>query len=94
MVDDLVAGRIDVALLWGRSPAGFAAQQGDALTITPLVHEAKADRMDYFIAMGVRPGEHRWKREIGSGGQRRQQGQITAILREYPRPDRSTCRAT
>ncbi len=64
MVDDLAAGRIDVALLWGPLAGYFAAQQGDALTITPLVHEAKADRMDYFIAMGVRPGEHRWKHEI------------------------------
>jgi quinoprotein dehydrogenase-associated probable ABC transporter substrate-binding protein len=85
MVDDLAAGRIDVALLWGPLAGYFAAQQGDALTITPLVHEAKADRMDYFIAMGVRPGEHRWKREIEQviGDNK---DQITAILREYHVP--------
>jgi quinoprotein dehydrogenase-associated probable ABC transporter substrate-binding protein len=85
MVDDLAAGRIDVALLWGPLAGYFAAQQGDALTIMPLVHEAKADRMDYFIAMGVRPGEHRWKHEIDQVVSE-SKDQITAILREYHVP--------
>lgn len=85
MVDDLAAGRIDVALLWGPLAGYFAARQGDALTITPLVHEAKADRMEYFIAMGVRPGEHRWKHEIDQVVSANKD-QITAILREYHVP--------
>jgi ABC-type amino acid transport substrate-binding protein len=85
MVDDLAAGRIDVALLWGPLAGYFAAQHGDALAITPLVHEAKADRMDYFIAMGVRPGEHRWKHEIDQVVSENKD-QITAILREYHVP--------
>jgi quinoprotein dehydrogenase-associated probable ABC transporter substrate-binding protein len=85
MVDDLVAKRIDVALLWGPLGGYFAASHGDALTITPLVHEAKADRMEYYIAMGVRPGEHRWKYEIDQVVAENKE-QITAILREYHVP--------
>lgn len=85
MIDDLAAKRIDVALLWGPLAGYFAASHGDALVITPLLHEAKADRMEYFIAMGVRPGEHRWKRDIDQVVSENKD-QITAILREYHVP--------
>lgn len=64
MVEDLAKGVIDVALLWGPLGGYFAAQHGDALKVTPLLHEAKTARMDYYIAMGVRPGEARWKADI------------------------------
>src|SRR5262245_58782313 len=37
MVDDLAAGTIDVALLWGPLGGYFASQHGDTLTVTPLV---------------------------------------------------------
>jgi hypothetical protein len=75
----------DVALLWGPLAGYFAAQHGDALTVTPLLHEAKADRMEYFIAMGVRPGEHRWKHEIDQIVSENKD-KITSILREYHVP--------
>lgn len=85
MVDDLAAGKIDVALLWGPLGGYFAAQHGDALTVTPLLHEAKASRMDYYIAMGVRPGETHWKGDIDKliGDNK---DQLLAILREYHVP--------
>ncbi|MEZ5833839.1 MAG: substrate-binding domain-containing protein [Dongiaceae bacterium] len=85
MVDDLVAGNIDVALLWGPLGGYFAAQHGDALTVTPLLHEAKTTRMDYYIAMGVRPGESHWKQDIDKLIADNKD-QITAILREYHVP--------
>jgi quinoprotein dehydrogenase-associated probable ABC transporter substrate-binding protein len=85
MVDDLVAGEIDVALLWGPLGGYFAAQHGDLLTVTPLVHEAKSSRMDYYIAMGVRPGETHWKREIDALLAENKDA-IQAILREYHVP--------
>ena len=86
MVDDLAAGRIDVALLWGPLGGYFAAAaRRSRSTVTPLVHEAKTDRMDYYIAMGVRPGEHRWKSEIDRLVSENKD-QIRAILREYHVP--------
>jgi len=85
MVEDLVAGDIDVALLWGPLGGYFAAQHGDLLTVTPLVHEAKSSRMDYYIAMGVRPGETRWKGDIDKL-LAENKDQIQAILREYHVP--------
>ena len=85
MVEDLVAGRIDVALLWGPLGGYFAAQHGDLLTVTPLLHEAKSNRMDYYIAMGVRPGETHWKGDIDKliGDNK---DQLLAILRDYHVP--------
>lgn len=85
MIDDLAAGSIDVALLWGPLGGYFAAQHGDLLTVTPLVHEAKSSRMDYYIAMGVRPGETHWKRDIDKLIADNKD-QIEAILREYHVP--------
>ncbi|WP_119300561.1 substrate-binding domain-containing protein [Dongia deserti] len=85
MVEDLATGTIDVALLWGPLGGYFAAEHGDALTVTPLVHEAKSSRMDYYIAMGVRPGETRWKHDIEKL-LAENKDQIAAILREYHVP--------
>jgi quinoprotein dehydrogenase-associated probable ABC transporter substrate-binding protein len=85
MVEDLVSGNIDVALLWGPLGGYFAAQHGDLLTVTPLVHEAKSSRMDYYIAMGVRPGETRWKGDVDKLI-RENKDQLLAILREYHVP--------
>lgn len=85
MVDDLAAGKIDVALLWGPLGGYFAARHGEALTVTPLVHEAKSDRMDYYIAMAVRPGETHWKHDIDKLITENRE-QITAILRAYHVP--------
>jgi quinoprotein dehydrogenase-associated probable ABC transporter substrate-binding protein len=85
MIEDLAAGRIDVALLWGPLGGYFAAQHGDALVVRPLIHEGKSSRMDYYIAMGVRPGEHNWKHEVDKLILDNKD-QITAILREYHVP--------
>lgn len=85
MIEDLVKGEIDVALLWGPLGGYFAARYDDQLTVTPLLHEAKSARMDYYIAMGVRPGEHRWKGDIEKL-LRENKDAIEAILRDYHVP--------
>lgn len=85
MIEDLVAGEIDVALLWGPLGGYFAAQHGDLLTVAPLLHEAKNVRMDYYIAMGVRPGELHWKGDIDKLLAENKEA-IQAILREYHVP--------
>lgn len=63
MIGDLVADRIDVAVLWGPI-AGFSAMHaGTPLTVTPLLSESGAP-MDFRIAMGVRRGDRDWRRKL------------------------------
>jgi quinoprotein dehydrogenase-associated probable ABC transporter substrate-binding protein len=64
MIDDLAKKVIDVALLWGPIAGYYAAQHGDALKVTPLLEEPKSTRMEFYIAMAVRPGENKWKNDI------------------------------
>jgi quinoprotein dehydrogenase-associated probable ABC transporter substrate-binding protein len=79
MMDDLVAGRIDVALIWGPI-AGYAiAHDKLPLHAVFLQPEAGAPRLDYQIAMGVRPGEPEWRRRINAAVSRHRD-EITAIL--------------
>ncbi|NML15811.1 quinoprotein dehydrogenase-associated putative ABC transporter substrate-binding protein [Azohydromonas caseinilytica] len=82
---DLAAGRIDAAILWGPM-AGFAAKrQGAAnLVVVPLASEPGV-RFDYAMAMGVRYGEPQWKGQI-EGLIERHRPAIQAILREYGVP--------
>jgi hypothetical protein len=81
----LAAADIEAPLLWGPLGGYFAAEHGDLLTVTPLLHEAKSARMDYYIAMGVRPGEHHWKADIDKLLTENKE-EIQAILREYHVP--------
>ena len=85
MIDDLANKRIDVAFLWGPIAGFYAAQYGDALKLTPLLKEPKTTRMDFYITMGVRPGETKWKHEIDDLI-RANQDAIGKILRGYHIP--------
>lgn len=85
MIDDLAAKQIDVAVLWGPIAGYFAKQHGDALVVAPLLNEPKDTRLDFYITMGVRPGESDWKNRI-NGLIRDNQDAITAILKEYGVP--------
>jgi len=83
MIEDLLGGEIEAAVLWGPI-GGNLAKQND-LTMTPLLGETGAPRMFYRITMGVRPGELVWKRKLNSLI-RRNQTEIDAILSEYGLP--------
>jgi len=64
MLQDLVDGVIDVALIWG-PPAGYAIKREQLpLTANPIEPEPNAPRLDYRIAMGVRANEPEWRRRI------------------------------
>lgn len=63
MIDDLVAGRIDVAVLWGPIAGFDAMHAGTRLTVTPLLSENAAP-MDFRISMGVRRGDRVWRRTL------------------------------
>lgn len=85
MVEDLMAGKIDVGLLWGPIAGYYRAHDKLPLTLVPLADEPGAAPMKYHIAMGVRPGEPEWRRRVDAliG---KEQPQISAILRDYGVP--------
>lgn len=82
---DLMAGKIDAAIVWGPI-AGFFAKRAPApgLTVIPLQSEPGV-KFDFGIAMGVRHGEPAWRDTIQAQLERNA-SQIEAVLREYGVP--------
>lgn len=85
MLDDLLAGTIDAAVVWGPIGGPLAKSHGGSLVMTPLIGDPNPPRLAYRITMGVRPGEDRWKRELNSTI-RKLQPEIDAILRRWGVP--------
>ena len=85
VIEDLSAGKIDGAFLWGPIGGYYADQAETELVVTPLVSEEASPRLFYRITMGVRQGELVWKRKLNSLI-RRNQKEINAILSEYGVP--------
>lgn len=85
MLNDLAAGKIDAALMWGPIGGPLAKGRGDGMVVTPLIKETDPPRLYYRITMGVRPGEDRWKRTLNSTI-RKLQPQIDQILAGYGVP--------
>ncbi|MDD2867302.1 substrate-binding domain-containing protein [Neomegalonema sp.] len=78
MLDDLEAGEIDAAILWGPI-GGPLVKAREGLTARPLLGETATPRLFYRITMGVRAGELEWKHELNSII-RRNQAEIDRIL--------------
>lgn len=86
MIEDLAAGRIDAALIWGPIAGYWAAQQQVPISLTPIPSDPRSGlRMDFRISMGMRPGEPEWKHKINDLI-RELQPQIQAILLDYHVP--------
>jgi quinoprotein dehydrogenase-associated probable ABC transporter substrate-binding protein len=85
MVQDLVHGRIDVALLWGPFAGYYMKRDHLPLRLTFLDGQDSRVRMDYHIAMGVRPGDVGFRRKL-NGVIAKEEKQITQILRDYNIP--------
>lgn len=79
MLDDLMAGEIDGALLWGPIAGPLIKTDYPDLQVTPLLKETLPPRLFFRITMGVRQGEKVWQRELNSLI-RRNQKEINAIL--------------
>jgi quinoprotein dehydrogenase-associated probable ABC transporter substrate-binding protein len=78
MVADLLAGRIDVAILWGPT-GGPLAKAHPELELSPLVHEKERPPLSFRITMAMRPNEPEWKRTINTV-LRRREADITRVL--------------
>jgi PQQ-dependent catabolism-associated CXXCW motif protein len=65
MIEDLAAGRIDIALLWGPIAGWWAKQQAVPLDLVPLKSDPRSGlRLDFRISMGIRQGEPNWKHRL------------------------------
>ncbi|MER9872400.1 substrate-binding domain-containing protein [Mesorhizobium sp. M0195] len=85
MIKDLLAGKIDAAVLWGPMAGYYARELGADITIVPLLKEKKGSRMSYRITMGVRPSDQEWKRTLNRVI-RENQAEITKLLLGYNVP--------
>jgi quinoprotein dehydrogenase-associated probable ABC transporter substrate-binding protein len=85
MIDDLAAGRIDVALLWGPIAGYWASQQPVPITLVALESDRPGLRLSFRISMGIRRNEPDWKREINDLIQELQP-EIDRILIDYGVP--------
>ena len=83
--NDLIAGKIDAAIVWGPI-AGFFAQRSKApvLLLVPMKSEPGV-QFDFQMAMGVRHGEAEWKKQIEALIDSRS-AEINAILKEFGVP--------
>ena len=84
MAADLLADRIDVAILWGPN-AGPLARAHPELELVPLTGEAARPAMSYRITMAMRPNEIEWKRTINTV-LRRREADITRVLMDHGVP--------
>lgn len=84
-IEDVAAGVIDGAIIWGPIAGHFAAQQDTALRVIPLRNEPSPVRLDFFMTMGVRHGELEWKHTLNDFI-RRHEPEIRELLLEYNVP--------
>ena len=85
MIDDLAAGKIDAAVLWGPIAGFYARQASPPLHVTPLVKETTGPRLVYRIGMGVRAADQNWKRLLNRLIQENQAA-INKILLDFGVP--------
>ena len=84
LLDDLVAGAVDVAVAWGPL-AGYAARTSNApLELVPLEDEPGVP-LSFDISMGVAKGNEALKARLETAIDQRQ-AEILAILEEYGVP--------
>jgi ABC-type amino acid transport substrate-binding protein len=83
--EDLAAGKIDAAVVWGPIGGFFAKRVTAAeLVVLPLKSEPGV-RFDFSVAMGVRHGEQAWRDRIQATLDDSRED-IAGILREYNIP--------
>jgi quinoprotein dehydrogenase-associated probable ABC transporter substrate-binding protein len=85
MIDDLTAGKIDAAILWGPLAGFYAMKTNPPLHVTPLVKETRGPRLVFRIGMGVRAADQNWKRLLNRLIQENQPA-INKILLDFGVP--------
>jgi mxaJ protein len=85
MIQDLVVGAIDAAVIWGPMAGYFAKSSGADLEVIPLLKEKTGSRMVFRITMGVRPSDQAWKRTLNNFV-RDNQAEINGLLLKFGVP--------
>ena len=84
-IEDVAAGKIDIALIWGPTAGYFAKRQKAALVVVPLLNEQTGVRLDFRVSMAVRANENDWKRQLNRI-LKRLKPKIDRILKDYGVP--------
>ena len=66
MMRDVAEGRIDVGLVWGPFAGWAVTHLGLPLRAAFLEAKAGHPRLDYALAMGVRPGDTAWSQQLAA----------------------------
>ncbi len=89
MTEDLLAGKIDAAIIWGPTIGYFAKtlEGGQDLIILPLRDDPESAylKFEFTVAMAVRHGEKEWKDKVNQLIAENQ-AEIDAILEDYGVP--------
>ncbi len=85
MVEDVVAGEIDVGVLWGPIVGYYALKHDAPLTVVSMIGKPGETRLDFRITMGLRFNEPDWKHQINDLIAKKQV-EINAILMDYGVP--------
>jgi quinoprotein dehydrogenase-associated probable ABC transporter substrate-binding protein len=64
MMRDLASGEIDVGVLWGPMAGYYAKQANPPMRIALRLKETGGPQLAFRIAMGVRPADQNWKRQL------------------------------
>jgi mxaJ protein len=85
-VEDLIAGTIDVAMVWGPIAGYFAKKKGAALEVVPIDDPSDPSaRFAFDISMGVRKGDKELKDQL-EGALARRHDEIGHILADFGVP--------
>ncbi len=85
MIEDVAAKRVDVGLLWGPIAGFYTMREKLPLRLTFLDAARSKVRLDYRIAMGVRPADVAFRRRLNEVVAK-DGPQITQILQSYGIP--------
>ncbi len=89
ILEDVTAGQIDLAIVWGPSAGYFVQQRAEALAMTPIAIPRPGDTSDasavYTISMGVREADEALKVRLEAVISKKQ-SEIHQILRSYGVP--------
>ena len=89
LTEDLLAGKIDAAVIWGPTIGYFAKtmEGGENLIILPLTDDPTSAylKFTFTVAMAVRHGEKEWKDKVNQLIAENQ-AEINAILEDYGVP--------
>lgn len=85
LIDDLKAGKIDAAVVWGPLVGLDVKKSNGSLVMTPLLKAPGQPDFSYRITMGVRHNEVDWKHKL-EAVIRTRQGDINKVLEDYGVP--------